>query len=150
VDASRYGGRASVDVSLQRDFRIHGDFGVRGVESESEYTYSYTAEVRKTRFGTARLSASLRIGGFSGPHASGLNPSLRVGRTFGGGHSVHLAYGSYLYELASADTERVNQWVRVHGQIELPARLYFSGHYEYDWGNDAEGHRLFGEVGYRF
>ena len=32
----------------------------------------------------------------------------------------------------------------------LGGSLYLSGEYQYDWGDDSEGHRLLGEMGYRF
>jgi hypothetical protein len=73
-----------------------------------------------------------------------------LSRSFRGGHSVHASYGQYAYGIESGGADRVNQWLRVGGQAQLPARLYLSASYEYDWGDDAEGHRMLGEVGYRF
>ncbi|MEA3409674.1 MAG: hypothetical protein U9Q95_04930, partial [Candidatus Eisenbacteria bacterium] len=150
IDAFRHGARASVDARLPGDYRLHADVGVRGVESEDELTYTYSAQVTKRDLVGSRTRVTVRASGFSGPHALGTNPSIRLSRSLKGGHAVQASYGAYFYGIGSADTDRLNQWLRVGGQAQLPARLYLSASYEYDWGDDSEGHRMLGEVGYRF
>ena len=150
IDAFRHGARASADARLPGDYRLHADFGVRGVESEDDLTYTYSAEVTKKDLAGSGLRVTVRASGFSGPQALGTSPSLRLSRSFRGGRSVQASYGGYFYGIESTDTDRLNQWLRVGGQAQLPARFYLSASYEYDWGDDAEGHRMLGEVGYRF
>jgi hypothetical protein len=151
IDAARHGARASVDAKLPGDFRLHADFGIRGIEeSADDPTYSYSAEFTGRDLLGSRIRASLRVSGFSSPYALGTNPSLRLTRSFRGGHSAHASYGLYAYGIESSPTDRMNQWLRAGGQTQLPSRLYLSAEYQYDWGDDSEGHRLFGEMGYRF
>jgi hypothetical protein len=151
IDAARHGARASVDAKLPGDFRLHADFGMRGIEeSGDDPTYSYSAEFTKRDLLGSRIRASLRVSGFSSPYALGTNPSLRLTRSFRGGHSVHASYGLYAYGIESGGADRLNQWLRAGGQTQLPSRLYLSAEYQYDWGDDSGGHRLFGEMGYRF
>lgn len=45
---------------------------------------------------------------------------------------------------------RLTHWIVLDSRINLPARFYFSGSYQYDWGDDIRGHRLLAEFGYRF
>ena len=151
INAARHGARASVDAKLPGDFRLHADLGIRGIEdSKDDATYFYSATLSKRDLLGARLRASLRVSGFLSPYALGTNPSLRLNRSFRGGHSVHASYGLYSYSIEHGGTDRLNQWFRAGGVAQLPARLYVSGEYQYDWGDDSEGHRLFGEAGYRF
>ena len=151
IDAARHGARASVDAKLPGDVRVHANFGVRGIEkSADDPTYSYSAEFTKRDLLGSRIRASLRVSGFSSPYALGTNPSLRLTRSFRGGHSAHAGYGVYAYGIESGGPDRLNQWLRAGGQTQLPSRLYLSAEYQYDWGDDSEGHRLLGEVGYRF
>lgn len=151
IDAARHGARASVDAKLPGDVRLHADFGIRGIEkSADDPTYSYSAEFTKRDLLGSRIRASLRVSGFSSPYALGTNPSLRFSRSFRGGHSAHASYGVYAYGMESGGPERLNQWLRAGGQTQLPSRLYLSAEYQYDWGDDSEGHRLLGEMGYRF
>ena len=130
INAARHGARASVDARLPGDVRMHADIGVRGVEdSEEDATYFYSAEFTKRDLLGQRLRASLRVGGFSSAYALGTNPSLRLSRSFRGGHSVHASYGAYSYGIESGGADRLNQWFRTGGQAQLPARLYVSGEY---------------------
>ncbi len=150
IDAFRHGIRASVDARLPGDYRLHADVGVRSVESEDDETYTYSAAVTKRDLLGMGLRVSVRVFGFSGPYALGTSPSLKLSRGFKGGHSLQASYGSYSYGIDGTDADRLNQWFRVGGQARLPADLYLSADYEYDWGDDTKGHRVLGEVGYRF
>jgi hypothetical protein len=150
IDAARHGARANVDAKLPADLRLHADFGIRGIEdSDDDPTYHYSAEFSARDLAGTRIRASVRFAGFSGPHALGTNPSLRLSRSFRGGHSLHASYGQYDYSIEDG-ADRLNHWVRAGGTAQLPARLYASGEYQYDWGDDSEGHRILGEVGYMF
>jgi hypothetical protein len=150
IDAARRGARADVDAKLPADLRLHADLGVRGVEdSDEDPTYHYSAELTARDVAGTRIRVSLRVAGFSGPYATGTNPSLRLSRSFRGGHSLHASYGRYGYAI-DGGTSQLNQWLRTGFTAQLPARLYSSGEFQYDWGDDSEGLRLLGEVGYRF
>ncbi len=146
----RHGVRANVDVRLPGALLVTGSFGVRGEESKDDNTYSYALGMRKRDVLPGRLTVNARVGGFSNPYSSGFTPTLRIGRAFRGGRSLHMSYGNYTYTLESTETTRSSHWARVEGQLVLPARFHLSGSYEYDWGDDVEGHRLLAELGYRF
>ena len=151
IHAARHGARASVDAKAPGNLRVHADVGIRGIEeSEDDATTFYSASVTRRDLVWSRLTASLRFTGFDGPYALGTSPSLRLGRSIRGGHSVHLSYGLYSYSIEAGGDNRLNQWLRAGGSAQLPARFYLSGEYQYDWGDDSEGHRLLGEIGYTF
>ncbi len=149
-DAFRQGLRASLDGRLPGAWLVGVDFGVRARESETDETYSYALRIRKSDLVADGLTLDVRFLGFSNPFSSGYSPMLRLGKRFRGGHSLDLSYGNYTYDLDQDESQRVSHVVRAGGQIELPARLYASASYEYDWGDDVVGHRILAELGYRF
>jgi hypothetical protein len=150
VDAARQGANVSIDANLPGKARIHVDFGSRSIDvGDEDGTTHYTIEGSKRDVLGTGVTPSLRLSGFMSPYAQGTNPSIRLRRTFRGGHSMRLGYGGYWYSI-DRGPDRLNQWLRLGGQAQLPARFYASCEYQYDWGDDSEGHRLFGEVGYRF
>jgi hypothetical protein len=150
IDASRHGARANVETRLPGDYRLHADVGIRGMGTKDDPTYFFSAQCTKSGFMGSRTRAALRVFGFKSPYALGTNPSLRLSRTFRGGHSADITYGAYFYGIDSTETSRINQWIRAGCMAQLPAQFYLSAEYQYDWGDDSQGHRLFGEVGYRF
>ncbi|HYW69338.1 MAG TPA: hypothetical protein VE960_07000, partial [bacterium] len=150
TNAARYGARLSGDMRLPMKSRVHVEVGMRDVENNADETIFYSAELSKRDLIYRRMRASLRFTGFISDYATGANPSLRLSKSFRGGHSLNTSFGLYAYTVENGGPERLNQWARIGGQAQLPASLYFSGEYQYDWGDDSEGHRLLGEVGYRF
>jgi len=148
--AFRQGLRSNVAVTLPGNYRISANFGLRHRQYEKQYVYSYGLSVSKYHFLQRGVSILGRFSGFSNTFTQGYNPSLRLGKIFGRGHALYFSYGNYWYRLNSIDTTRINQWLRLNGQLELPARMFLSAQYEYDWGDDVLGHRYLVELGYRF
>ncbi len=148
--AFRQGVRTHVAVRLPRNYRISANFGLRTRQFDKQYLYSYGLVVQKYPFLQRGISISGRFSGFANSFTQGYNPSLRLGKIFDHGHALYLSYGNYWYRLNSINTTRINQWLRLSGQLELPKSLFFSAQYKYDWGTDVLGHHYLVELGYRF
>ena len=148
--AMRQGIRLSGYLRLWQDYRLAIHIGVRDRQTAARFTYNYGLNVSKRRFWGSGNTLFLNIVGFDNVFANGLNPNLRISHRFHGGHYLSLNYGNYFYTFKRNGGRRINQWVRINSQLELPMQLYASFDYEYDWGNDLHGTRLFAEIGYRF
>jgi len=62
-----------------------------------------------------------------------------------------IAWLEWLYqEGAYGVTKYNNQWIRLDSGFNLPLNMFISLFYEYDFGDDLEGQRIFAELGYRF
>jgi hypothetical protein len=151
IDAARHGVRASVDVKMPAEVRMHAELGTRGIEdSGDDATLFYSAQFSRRNLLVKRLTGTARVSGFDSPYALGTQVNLRLRMSLRGGHSVHVGYGTYSYGFDDSETDRFNQWMSAGGTARLPARLYVTGEYQQDWGDDSEGYRVLGELGYTF
>jgi hypothetical protein len=149
-DAFRHGLRGDLNFTLLKKNRIYTNFGVRKRESDVQYTYSYRGGISKMDFLVKQMSFNIYTSGFSNYYNRGISPSIRINKSFSTGHNLSFAYGIYNYSLKSDDSQRMNQWLRMNSMINLVRNVYFSGSYEYNWGDDSRGHRILTELGYRF
>lgn len=149
-DAMRYGFRGNLNFRLPWRMNMFSNFGLRKRKADVENTYSYSAGINKYSWTNLKLSTSLFLSGFSNYYSDGYHGSIRFGKSFSKGHTLNISYGTYLYKLKSLDEIRKNNWLRLNGSISLYKRFYLMEHYEYVWGNDYPGHRIFTELGYRF
>lgn len=149
-DAFRQGLRASVNVRFTKDLRLFANSGIRDRGDNSPLTYSYMGGFNWSDLFDQRITMSIRAAGFSNLYTEGLNPSLTFSKYFRDGHSVGIGYGNYSYMLKVNKQDRLNHWLRLDGQVELPLHMFLSSDLEYDWGDDSEGFRVFAEIGYRF
>jgi hypothetical protein len=148
--ALRQGMRLSFNARFLKNYRFYTNFGARKRESDNELTFSYTGGFNVSNLFNQRITLSTRFSGFSNFYTEGITPSIAVSKYFRSGHSLRLSYGNYKYNLKRGGGDKLNQWLRFNGQIELPFRFYVSNNYEYAWGDDSKGHRIFSEIGYRF
>ena len=148
--AFRHGIRARLNFRILKNMRIYGNFGWRKRQSEGSNTYSYSGGINLSNILAQRINISARYSGFTNYYTDGHNPSIRISKSFRSGHNIGLSYGTYLYTLKANKSDNVNQWFRFNSQFELPLRIYVSGSYEYDWGDDVEGSKILVELGYRF
>ncbi|MGD9488927.1 MAG: hypothetical protein AB7W47_12950 [Calditrichaceae bacterium] len=149
-DAFRQGIRTNIHIKLLDDYRLSAGFGIRNRENDSENTYSYSAGLNKMNFFLSGMLLQLNLSGFSNYYTSGYNPSIRISKTMNAGHIAGITYGNYFYNLEATNSNYLNQWLRVNGQIELTRHFFISSQYEYDWGDDTRGHRVNAEAGFRF
>ncbi len=149
-DAFRHGIRTSVYARFLDDYRLAVHFGVREKQTDSRFSFNYGLNLTKRRFFGNFNVFNVRIAGFDNIFANGINPNLQFSRRFRNGHYLSLNYGSYFYAIKNGGSNRLNNWVRVTGQMELPLRFYSSMNYEYNWGDDVKGYRVIVEIGYRF
>lgn len=149
-DAMRFGLRGNLNVRLPYQTNIFGNFGMRRRSADKQNTFSYAAGLNKNYLSSLRLFASLFVSGFSNYYANGYHYSASIGKHFRSGHDLNLSFGNYYYSLKSIHRTRLNSWVRVNGIVEILRNFYILENYEYVWGADAPGHRIFTEIGYRF
>ncbi|KAA3615235.1 MAG: hypothetical protein DWQ05_14840 [Calditrichaeota bacterium] len=149
-DALRHGFRSSLSIKLNKTLRFYSNLGVRKRETDNAATVSFAGGLNKSNFFGRWVNLNIRFSGFSNLYARGFNPSVRLGKTFRHGHTLNLSYGNYNYILDSTNKNRMNQWVRLYGVFEMKYRLFLSGEFGYNWGDDSTDHRILGELGYRF
>ncbi len=149
-DAFRHGLRAHFYLNAFKNYRISLNFGLREKSTDARYSYSYGIQLNRRNLFSRYNQISVRFAGFDNLFATGFNPNLTFSRYFWGGHYFNLSYGGYYYQIKNLSTTRLNQWLRLSSQLELPARFYLNGTYEYDWGDDIKGQRILMEIGYRF
>ena len=149
-EAMRQGLRGTVSFLLPQDYRIFGNFGIRKRETDTESTISYAGGLGKTNFIIPYSRITLNGSGFSNFYTRGLNYSVLWGYFFWNRVNTDIGFGGYQYNLKADSSKRTNQWIRGTVFAPLAYRLYFSGQYEYQWGDDLTGHRILGEIGVRF
>ncbi len=149
-DAMRYGLRANINWRLSSHWSGFINGGLRKRETDSQNTYSYAAGLQKTNLSALRLYMNINASGFVNYYSDGYHGSLQVGKTFTRGHDLSWEYGNYSYLLRQGGGTRSNQWLRMNGSLLLFKGLYTTGQYEYCWGADMPGQRIFAEIGYRF
>ncbi len=149
-DAMRYGLRGNLYLRLPNNYHVYSNFGLRKRETDTQYTYSFAGGVNKSNLSSLRLFLGIRATGFSNYYSEGYNFSMRMGKYFRGGHNAYLSYGAYTYSLNAGGTRRFNNWIRLNSMIQLFGRFFLTEYYEYSWGSDYPGQRIYGELGYRF
>ncbi|WP_456405753.1 hypothetical protein [Caldithrix abyssi] len=149
-DAFRHGLRANVYFKIFKDYQISLNFGLREKSTDANFSYSYGLNVTRRNFFSKYNRMSFRFSGFDNIFATGFSPNATFSRYLRGGHYLTFSYGNYYYQIKNINDNKLNHWIRILGQIELPARFYINSTYEYDWGSDVKGHRLLFELGYRF
>ena len=149
-EAQRQGLRGTLTFLLPQDYRIFGNVGIRKRETDTESTISYAAGVVKTNFIKPYSRIALNGSGFSNFYTRGLNYSLLWGYFLWNQVNTDISFGGYQYNLKADSSQRTNQWIRWTVFAPLAYRLYLSGQYEYQWGDDLTGHRILGDMGVRF
>ena len=82
--------------------------------------------------------------------SEGYLATLEVGRAWSGGHDVRLTFGHSSTTASIDDLERLQDWLRLSGRLDLPAGLYAYVEVETVSGDDREGERFLLDLGYRF
>jgi len=149
-NASRQGLKTNVILTFPNKIRFSANFGLRKKQDESETTYSYYSSISKSDLIFKNLRGSLRFSGFSNLYTNGYNPSLRITQYLNNGHSFGIKGGSYLYSLNESGNQRSNNWAGFESYIYLFKNIFLLANYEFNWGDDSEGHRILTELGYRF
>jgi hypothetical protein len=155
-DLLHQGLRAALTVARPSGFGASAGFGMSLKEKDPRHpeldvanAYSFNAGLRANVFGSG-LSAGVDGSGFSNGYADGGLLTTRLGWRARAGHLVDLSYGYSRYRVRDLEQDRRTQWLRLVGRAELVRRLYLSGDFEYDTGDDLKGPRFFLEVGVFF
>ena len=149
-DSTRQGARLNARWKAGNHWSLHAHGGYRHLVAYAGDTWSYGFRLANYNGLYRGLLVSLRASGFTGPLLKGQNPSLRLSQAWGKGHRAFAGAGLYAYESNAITTPRHNYWVRAGAEVSLTTKLFCSGEYEYDWGDDTLGHRILAEIGYRF
>jgi hypothetical protein len=148
-EAFRDGLRGRISVRAARDWNVALTGGARRREGDDELTRSFGATITGARFPSRQMSLTAGVRGFAGEIADGVNPTLRLRRSFPQGHHLAVGGSAYLYRSAGLVERRENYSAGVDGAIQLRA-LHVGAEYERRFGDDLPGHRLVGEIGVRF
>jgi hypothetical protein len=149
-DVLRRGVRADISLRPHRDLFFTSNFGYHKRSVDQGSTRSYSIGLNKASLFSIRQSLNLQFAGFVGPFTDGYNFSARFSRTLWRGNMITVGYGAYIYSFGNGNTSRKNDWIQFSGQFDIVRRIYSSATYEYDMGDDTKGHRIIGELGYRF
>lgn len=149
-DFLRRGLRGNVSIRLPYNYRIFSNVGYRKRDGDPEPTYSYGGGINKSNFIIDRLFINLRASGFQNPFSDGYSFNVQIGQYFLRTNYLSIGYGNYYYKFSSTNSTRVNRSVQANGQFYLISRFFLSTQYEYGFGEDVKGHRVFAEFGYRF
>lgn len=149
-DALRTGVRGNLSLRLPGRVLLYSNVGYRKRKTDTQATYSYAGGLTKANLLLRGLSLSLNAAGFSNQFTDGLNGSGRLAQSLGGGHRLEAAYGTYTYTINSSSQRRHNQWAQAVAYVAVQRHIFISGQFEYNWGDDLKGQRIFAELGYRF
>lgn len=149
-NAQRQGLKTNLIFTFPYKIRLSANLGLRKKQGESETTYSYNSSLSKNNLIIKNLRCSISFSGFSNLYTKGYNPAFRLTQYFNAGHSFGISGGSYLYSLNDGNADRSNNWAGLDTYIYLLKSVFLTTNYEYNWGNDSEGHRIVAELGYRF
>ena len=148
-DNARRGYKADFHARLSDHMRLSGRYGSRTREGDDHDSSNYQLNFYHRKIFLKGLSLNLRVTGFDNGITEGESPSVRIGKRFGNGDSLSLGFSSYQYTFIQTGVERESQWLRLEGYKMLGRRLFLTGDLEFNDGDDAEGYRLFLELGYR-
>jgi len=148
--AFRHGLQADVYLDFINNYHSNIRFGIKKREGDSETTYTGHLGLRKGDLIFKRLNLSLNLRGYSNYYSEGLIPTLSLAKYFIQGHYISLSGGQNRYQLKTMQDWRFHQWLRINGNLQLFGRIYLGVFYTYEWGDDSQGHKIIGELGYRF
>ncbi len=149
-DALRLGMRGNLSMRLPAQVMLQINGGMRSQNDGGASTFSYAGSLYKPNFLLRGFSFRVNGSGFSNDFTNGYTGNVTLAKTVRAGHRVNVGYGRYAYTLQSNNLTQTSEWVRTRVYLLLPARLFFSGQFEYTWGDDLRGRRFNLELGYRF
>jgi hypothetical protein len=149
-NALREGVRADISLRPGKSYFVFSNVGYNKRSTDSRATYSYALGLNRANFISSKQFLNFQAAGFTSPFTNGYNFSAKIGRYIFGNDMISLGYTTYIYSFGPGGISRHNQSVQVSSQLDIVRQVYFSGSYEYDTGDDSRGHRLLGELGYRF
>ena len=147
-DLARQGVRANLGWRINRDLSLNANYGMRSREGDEDADY-YLINLFHRNFFLKGLSLNLRVNGFSNNLTEGTSPAIRIGKRFGTlGNTLYLGYSTYDYRFTD-QPDRHSEWIRLEGYFVLSRGFFLSPQLEYNSGDDAEGYRIFLDLGYR-
>jgi hypothetical protein len=149
-DNTRRGYRAGVYLNPLHSFSLNGSIGYRKREGDDEPTYSYSGGIRQSNITSLRIFFAANITSFNSEFTNGINFSTRIGKYFKRGDQVTLKYGLYSYDYEFSSIDRKSPWFGTDINIMLLGNIYLYTDYQYNYGDDLDGHKVLTEIGYRF
>jgi hypothetical protein len=149
-DNTRQGLRGNIYLKLPANFRLNGGAGVRNLNDQSKSAYSYNAGIRKSNITSQMFFVSANVVTFTTDYTDGLNFNARLGKYTRRGDQVAFSYGIYRYDYNSTASTRKSQWYGFNLNARIYRRYYLFTDYQYNSGDDLNGHKVLAEIGYRF
>jgi hypothetical protein len=150
-DLLHQGLRASFHAARRQGLSVNVGGGARFPNDRDPVTaYSANLSLRHANLFGSQVSLGVDAVGFSNAYTDGLLVTAQTGRSFTRGHYVDLSYGRSLYRFKAAADQRVTEWLRLVGRLQVVRGFYVVGDLEYDRGDDLRGPRAFLEAGYQF
>ncbi len=146
----REGLRADVTVRPGKTFTILANYGYNKRTTDLRATHSGGGGINIGNFLASRQFLNIQYSGFTSSSTDGHNGTITFGRYIWAGNLLSVVFGTYSYTFTGAGGSRSNRWIQANGMFDLVRRTYLSASYEYDTGDDTKGHRIIGEMGYRF
>lgn len=148
--AARYSFGADLNLYFPRNYTTSFQAGIRKRQNDTQTTYTGRASFRKSNLFIKKLSVGINLNLYSNYYSEGWIPTVFITKSFSSGHYLSITGGQNSYRLLSLEQIRRNFWMRFNSQFSIWSGIYFSGYYNYDWGDDRQGYNFLIEIGYRF
>jgi len=148
-DRYRRGIKTDLIFNLPRNYYISFNTGYRNVEGEEDSRYSWSANLRKTRFTGLNFSYAMSYTSFSDVFSEGQRYSFKLSKYIKSSR-LGLEYGRYSYDYAVFDSQRSSGWIRLEAFLSLSGKFYASFSGRRAEGDDINGETALTEFGYRF
>ncbi len=146
----REGLRLQLDFDRLSKYYGFAGAGARRRSGDARPTYTYTAGITRRELFTRHTSLNALAAAFSGPLQNGYNFSIRADQYVFGNNYASAGWGLYAYQGSGNASRRVNHAFDFSLRVDLAYRLFFSGQLQYSSGDDIQGSRFQGEIGYYF
>jgi hypothetical protein len=151
-DLARQGLRARVAFGRPAGLQFSLQGGIRQRDDGEDDTYSYGFGVLHPDVASWGLTLGGDVLGYSNRYTDGYVVRGRAAKRIRGGHQLTFSVGGRLSQdnRFGEFEDRSTYWARLGGWAELPRGFYAYGDYEFNAGDDLEGPRLLGGLGWRF
>ncbi len=142
-------------VRLQAYFRFSGasssylGVGYHNQGGGIEATYSYFGGISHN-LSRLRSLLSLQATAFKGEFQDGYQGSFRLAHYFRQRDLIVWDYGLSQFEHQVTSTKQLNHWLGFNLRKYLFSGFFFTGKYQYNWGDNLKGNRLQAGLGYIF
>ena len=147
--AFRHGLSADLSLTFPQDYSTSIYIGAKKREGDSETTYVSRLSLKRRNFIYQFLDININLNRYINYYTKGWIPSITISKQIAGGTYLSLNGGFNTYKMQSDGQDRSHRWLRLNGNLQIFSKMYLSGFYSYEWGDDFKGYRMLAEIGYR-